>query len=354
MACDAFTVRWVFACIFTQSNVYGRLTTNRAGIKRATSDIMGVRAWLLLVALVGTTAGEQCYPPYQPQGGMCVYINKDMPLSWQEARDFCASMAGDGATSDLAIFPTCDAFTIFAGYLGFTAPPNSTFWVGAHTEFTVNNWRWLDGEPLATGVPYWAYSEGHDEGEDCAAMDSKSYFQLADFNCDGPRFSICSMPMMPQASVKDDPEYPQLNCPYDSIQIGEYCYWFSSSRKSWTSAEDYCRTHYSSNMGELFSPSSCDEFTKMANHLEVAERDKSHWVGAADISGHQEWFWVNGDPVPGGPPFWATDFPLNHPASGPNDFCGLMSSTKRFYLVDKKCTDYNYFICKLHIVEAIP
>ncbi|XP_071539263.1 uncharacterized protein [Panulirus ornatus] len=306
---------------------------------------------VLLVALVGAAAGQVCYPPYQVVGDVCIYLNTEIPSTWQEARDLCSSLAGDGATSDLAIFPSCDTFSNFAGYLALTAPPNSTFWVGAHTEFTVNNWRWLDGEPLATGVPYWAYSEGHDDGEDCAAMDGNRRLQVADYDCEEPRFSICSMPLLRQHDTTHKSSSHHRECPYGSVEVGDFCYWFSNDRTYWWDAEDYCRTHYSSNMGELFAPSSCDEFTKVAHHMEVAERDKSHWVGASDISGHQEWFWVNGDPVPGGPPFWATDSPSNHLTSGPNDFCALMSNTKRFYLVDGKCNDENYFICKLHYVE---
>lgn len=164
--------------------------------------------------------------------------------------------------------------------------------------------------------------------------------------------------------------------------MGEFCYWFSDTTKSWDEAEDHCRNNFQANQGELFSPASCDEFTKMAHHLEVAgglfsvyltymsnlstyvfacactnsglsfsrgpaERDKSHWVGAADATGDQEWYWVSGDPVPGGPPFWATNEPDDHYNS---NYCGFMSSYRRFYLADERCTSPHYFICKLHTV----
>lgn len=55
-----------------------------------------------------------------------------------------------------------------------------------------------------------------------------------------------------------------------AAQVGEFCYWFSSIKKSWSSAEDYCRSHFDSYRGELFSLDSCDEFSKIAHHLEVA------------------------------------------------------------------------------------
>ncbi|XP_071539779.1 macrophage mannose receptor 1-like [Panulirus ornatus] len=317
-----------------------------------TSDVMNVRTVLVLALVVGAVAGQVCYPPYHVVGDVCIYLNTEIPSTWQEARDLCRTLAGDGATSDLAIFPSCDTFSNFAGYLGFSAPPNSTFWVGAHTEFTVNNWRWLDGEPLTTGVPYWAYSEGHDEGEDCAAMDGNRRFQLSDYDCEEPRFSICSMPLLRQHDTTRERDHSRRPCPSDSLQVGDFCYYFSNSVKSWVDAQHFCNSHYPTNMGELFSPSSCDEFTRMAHHLEVAGNDRSHWVGASDVTGKQEWFWVNGIPVPGGPPFWATGFPSgsgDNTSSGPNDYSALMSNSKRYYLVDEASASKNYFICKLNV-----
>lgn len=304
----------------------------------------------LLVLLLGAATGWACYPPFVTVGDGCYYIETSRGMSWTNAREFCESLGGDGGvTATLAVFPSCDAFIDFTGYMGFNAPADSTFWIGAHTEFGTSSWRWLTGEPLASGVPFWAYEQGHDSDEDCAAMDSSSYFQLSDFACADERYFVCYLPTDSQRhDTRDDPPVI-LDCPKESIQVGDYCYWFSDSLKSWSTSENYCRTHFSSNRGELFSPSSCDEFTKMAHHLEVTERDKSHWVGASDATENQEWAWVSGDMVPGGAPFWATSEPNDHEL---RYYCGLMGNEKRFYLEDEKCSAAHYFICKLHVANS--
>ncbi|XP_050701671.1 macrophage mannose receptor 1-like [Eriocheir sinensis] len=305
----------------------------------------------LLLLLIGAATGLACNAPFQSVAGGCYYVEQNLQLDWAGARTFCHNLGGDGGVAELAVFDSCETFTLLAGYLGFNTYEQSTLWVGAHTEFTVNNWRWVSGMPLASGVPFWAHAQGHDDGEDCAAMDSASFFQLSDFDCSTPMSFVCELPeakMTRDQETKDvNNTIPVLSCPIDSVQVGEYCYWFSSNLKTWSNAEDYCRTNFLSNQGELFAPSTCDEFTKVAHHLDVAERDRSHWVGAADSTGDQEWYWVSGTTVPGGAPFWATGEPNDHILS---NFCGLMSHKKRFYMEDEGCMNLHYFICKLHSV----
>ncbi|KAG0722985.1 Lithostathine-1-beta [Chionoecetes opilio] len=290
---------------------------------------------------------DQFYAFNEVAGG-CYYIEKERTLSWTEAREHCQAMSGDGGPGDLAIFPSCDAFNLFTGHLGFNAPV-STFWIGAHIEFGINNWRWVSGLPLATGVPFWAYRQGHGSNQNCAAMDNTTFYQLSDFPCEEPKNYVCQVPLASKRHATKEQAAPKLICPHNSIQVGSYCYWFSDTTKTWFEAEDFCRNNFNKNAGELFSPSTCDEFTQMAHHLEVAERDKDHWVGASDVSGYQEWFWVSGYPVPEGTPFWATSEPDDHFSS---NYCGLMSQEKRFYMEDESCSRHHYYICKLHVTEA--
>ncbi|KAK8390589.1 hypothetical protein O3P69_010347 [Scylla paramamosain] len=304
-------------------------------------------ATTLFFLLLAAASGRACNAPFQEVGDSCYYIETELKLGWSEARAFCQSMGGY-ELGDLAVFSSCDAFTVFTGYLAFNAPADSAFWVGAHTEFIVNNWRWVDGTVLSTGVPFFAYREGDDNEQDCAAMDSSSFFQLADFACEEQKPFVCQVPKHGHGRDTREAVRPvTLDCPADSVQVGEFCYWFSDIIKTWDEAEYHCRNNFQVNLGELFSPASCEEFTKMAHHLEVAERDKSHWVGAADATGDQEWYWVSGDPVSGGAPFWATNEPDDHYNS---NYCGFMSSYRRFYLADERCTSSHYFICKLHTV----
>lgn len=83
----------------------------------------------------------------------------------------------------------------------------------------------------------------------------------------------------------------------------------------------------------------------------ATESDRNRWVGASDVSGDQEWFWVNGAPVSGGSPFWATDMPEDHSYSDAHEYCGYMSHRMRYYLANQRCSEYEYFICKLNVLE---
>ncbi|XP_066950047.1 uncharacterized protein [Macrobrachium rosenbergii] len=278
---------------------------------------------------------------------MCIYISQEA-LSWQEAREHCHSLQVQTAPADLIIFQSCDEFIVLAGYLGFNVPPDSSLWVGAHTEFTSNNWRWVNGEPLATGVPFWDHKEGHDKGEDCAAMESNSYFRLADHDCLQPRRFVCSSPPVPAQKPKNNTV--KLSCPEDSIQIVDGCYYFSSSYSDWHYADEHCQSKFHHHQAQLFSPTSCDEFSHVAHHLEVTEDSKDRWVGAIDVTGNHEWYWDTGDLIPGGPPFWATSEP-DHRGDRARRQGAFMSVSKRFYLEDGSTENHHNYICKVSPYE---
>ncbi|XP_068204769.1 uncharacterized protein [Palaemon carinicauda] len=292
-------------------------------------------------------ACDYCYPPLVEAAGRCLYISQEA-LSWQDARNYCHSLQVQTTTADLITFQSCNDFTILAGYLGFNVPSDTSYWVGAHTEFTSNNWRWLNGEPLSTGVPFWDHRQGHDKGEDCAAMESGSYFRLADHDCLEPRLFICASPLIP--AYKSEIEVKDFLCPDETLQIGTGCYYFSTYHSNWNAAEERCRSKFHHHQGQLFSPASCDEFVHIAHHLEVTEDKKDRWVGAIDVTGNHEWYWESGDLIPGGPPFWATSEP-NHKSDHARDQGAYMSASKRFYLEDDSTSHQLDYICKVSPFE---
>ncbi|KAK7065180.1 hypothetical protein SK128_016822, partial [Halocaridina rubra] len=63
-----------------------------------------------------------------------------------------------------------------------------------------------------------------------------------------------------------------------------------------------------------------------------------------------EWFWVNGEAVPGGPPYWASGQPSHNHQNKPREHCATMHNEMRFYLDDNHCTDKFHYICKLQLV----
>ncbi|XP_042890296.1 uncharacterized protein LOC122265195 [Penaeus japonicus] len=148
---------------------------------------MKMRAFIpfaVALGLVGSVAGQGCYPPFTMVGSKCVYMETALEMSWQEARDYCKGLAGDSSAADFATFPVCDDYVAFGRYLALNAPINKTVWVGAHTLFTPNMWQWISGEDLQTGVPFWSYSEDFDGTENCAAADGDFYYRLVDDHCD--------------------------------------------------------------------------------------------------------------------------------------------------------------------------
>ena len=53
--------------------------------------------------------------------------------------------------------------------------------------FQDNGWMWITLQELGTGVPFFAYDEGHDKGEDCAALSANKYYKIMDDNCETRR-----------------------------------------------------------------------------------------------------------------------------------------------------------------------
>ncbi|KAG7160323.1 macrophage mannose receptor 1-like 3 [Homarus americanus] len=272
---------------------------------------------LVLAGVVSFVAGQDCFPPYVKLGGQCVFVEYDTQKSWQEAREFCASLAGDGTAGDLATFPTCDEYTTFVRYLALNVPVNTTVWVGAHSLFTPNMWQWLTEESLQTGVPFWAYPEEYNGTENCAAASGSYYYRLVDAHCDLTKL------------------------------IGNNCYVFEDHVESWERAEQKCREEHDHYAGLLYYPSSCEEFTHMAHHLEADERRKQYWVGGIDVSGKEEWTWVEGGIIPSGPPYWASGEPSHQHDNRPRKHCTIMDPSMRYYLRDEHCNDYHPYICKL-------
>ncbi|CAL4069416.1 unnamed protein product [Meganyctiphanes norvegica] len=313
--------------------------------------ISAFSALVINLHIISTFAGT-CSDPWVAVWSKCVLVSAD-PMSWWDSHDYCATLSTNQGNGMLASMPDCLDFAELTYYMGFaSASEGGSFWVGAHTEFTANNWKWLTMESLRTGVPFWAYTEGHDEDEDCAAVDSQYYYQLADYNCDELKRAVCMVEQENYSEFKRfERSYEILDCPSESTQVGDHCYHFSSNyeSRSWADAENRCQnpTNWDhGNPGELFSPSTCEEFSHMAHHLET-HGDIKYWVGAVDVTGYNEWSWVSGDTIPSGAPYWAYGQP-NHESDGkPRHHCAFMDAEKRRYLNDNICSSRLRYICEV-------
>jgi len=311
--------------------------------------LLAVLGWLSLVA------GQSCNIPFKWVGDQCLYVDYETKVSWQEARAYCTSLQGDqGSSVHLASFPTCDSFDAFTRYLAFNDLGSSAVWVGARSLFTANMWVWESGQDLQTGVPYWSHDEDYDNGEDCAAADSRYYYRLTPNDCAATKGFVCAE----TSAVREvkEPEGPLSYgpedevCPHEGIWINGFCYIFKHEEKNWDEAERKCEEEHKANGGLLYYPSTCEEFTHVAHHLEASEEQRSYWVGAIDVSGQEEWTWVDGGLVPGGTPYWATGEPSHAHDNEPREHCAVMMKTKRYYLNDAHCDVKHSYICKLTVV----
>lgn len=80
----------------------------------------------------------------------------------------------------------------------------------------------------------------------------------------------------------------------------------------------------------------------------------SYWVGAEDVTGQEDWSWVDGGLLPGGPPYWASGQPSHNHDNQPWEHCAVMDADMRYYLRDAHCTDRHPYICKLTKVKPKP
>ncbi|CAL4120903.1 unnamed protein product [Meganyctiphanes norvegica] len=303
---------------------------------------------LVLLGITDSVQGS-CPSLWTKIGDMC-YHKTDELMTHSDAADFCSTLSTTYGAATLATFPRCDDFAKFAAYLGLTAPTEGNYWVGAKTDF-LGNWYWETLETLQLGVPFWAYSEGGDKGEDCAAMDRRFRFQLMDDDCETMKGAACMAPASATREYNKTKDFEVLDCPDGTTQVGDHCYYFSYHESNWHEADWDCQDEDNHRHwhGELFSPSSCEEFTHMAHHLQ-AENDHDYWVGGIDASGYNEWTWVSGDTLPIGIPYWAYGQP-DHSGHGYERYeCTKMSGDVAHYLDDYKCSWDERYICKVHIV----
>jgi len=91
-----------------------------------------------------------CYPPNSTK--YCFYTNGLVLMSWDEAREFCASR-----DSMLPIITDKDVDNAFQQFIvsdSYSLIQNRSVWIAAHSRLVNNSvsWHWIDGQE--SGTPY--------------------------------------------------------------------------------------------------------------------------------------------------------------------------------------------------------
>lgn len=137
-----------------------------------------------------------CPAPYELVGDRCIYLNDEF-LTWDMARTRCSELAG-GYTSDLAVLSECDLFSAVVRLLEAKQGASGLsdwVWVGAHDAEVTGEFRWLNGDYINPGVPFWCPGQPNNfEGrQHCVMLWGTNYYYGADEDCSSIHKSLCEL-----------------------------------------------------------------------------------------------------------------------------------------------------------------
>ncbi|XP_064367782.1 C-type lectin domain family 4 member F-like isoform X2 [Dromaius novaehollandiae] len=124
-------------------------------------------------------------------------------------------------------------------------------------------------------------------------------------------------------------------------------YYFSTDRKSWQDAEDFCVSKRS----HLASITSAEEQEYLAGQV----GSRGHWIGLTDAGTEGTWRWVGGTEYSQNMSFWAPGQPDNwQEASGGREDCAHLQPEDSNLWNDGSCAQSLHWICEAALEEAGP
>ncbi|XP_071522536.1 perlucin-like [Panulirus ornatus] len=144
--------------------------------------------------LATTHQPGQCPEPYQNVGSYCYYFVLNVTTSWSEGRQYCQRFGGD-----LAVIHTCDHFGVLVRHIHMTGqevPERWSYWVGGTDLGDEGSWYWIDGVPMAMGVPFWGEAgENHEPSggleQNCASLNRDDRYYIHDGVCEMSGYPLC-------------------------------------------------------------------------------------------------------------------------------------------------------------------
>ncbi|XP_047484414.1 type-2 ice-structuring protein-like isoform X2 [Penaeus chinensis] len=135
-----------------------------------------------------------CPGNFRKLGDTCLYLAKEIDANWEAARVFCQDLGGD-----LAVFRDANAFAEALGYIkNSVVVKATTVWVGGRDHLVEGEWRWVSGEDMPRGTPYWGdynYVREPAQGTtaNCAAMHGPDDFLIHDRGCQEKYKPLCQI-----------------------------------------------------------------------------------------------------------------------------------------------------------------
>ncbi|XP_037799159.1 ladderlectin-like [Penaeus monodon] len=116
-----------------------------AGILREIADILTDNK------ISFTSKEVSCPGNFRKCGDTCLYLAIDTDANWAAARVFCQGLGGD-----LAVFRDANAFAEALKYVKSSVAVQGTpVWVGGTDRILEGEWRWVSGEDMPRGTPFW-------------------------------------------------------------------------------------------------------------------------------------------------------------------------------------------------------
>ncbi|XP_067153367.1 C-type lectin domain family 4 member F-like [Apteryx mantelli] len=116
-------------------------------------------------------------------------------------------------------------------------------------------------------------------------------------------------------------------------------YYFSSDRKPWQEAEDFCVLEQS-HLTSITSPEEQEYLAREAGN-------QGHWIGLTDLGTEGTWGWVDGTEYSENASFWAPGQPDNwDDGTAPEEDCVHLQPEDSNLWNDRRCTAPLHWICE--------
>ncbi|XP_063608254.1 C-type lectin lectoxin-Enh6-like isoform X1 [Penaeus indicus] len=163
-----------------------------SGILREMADILtDIRGSLTLTS---TSTEAPCLGNFIKFGETCLYLAKETYVTWEAARVYCQGLEGD-----LAVFRDANAFADALNYAKGSGLQNPAhIWVGGSDILLEGEWKWISGEDMPRGTPFWGgYNYVREPAgglrENCANLFSGDGFLIHDVSCTSKYIPLCQI-----------------------------------------------------------------------------------------------------------------------------------------------------------------